>query len=62
MPQTRAVAMRAVEAAVMLMTRVGCDVQEVRTDDTYALTVTLPIDSPDPHGDRYLALLNEQTT
>jgi len=61
-PYTRAVAMRAIEAAMLLLTKVGCDVQESRTDDTYALMVTLPIDSQDPHGDRYLAVLNEQTT
>jgi hypothetical protein len=60
-PYTRAVAMRAIEAAMLLLTKVGCDVQESRTDETYVWSITPPVDSSDPHGDRYLAVLDAQT-
>jgi hypothetical protein len=54
--------MRAVNAAMLLMMKVGCEVQELVAGDTHTLTVTLPVESVDPHGDNYLNLLHAQTT
>lgn len=44
---------RCVEAAIQLLSKAGCEVQQTRKgDDRYTLSVYLPPDSTDPHGDR----------
>lgn len=46
---------KVVQAAVMLLTRAGCEVSEVRDGSRVTLDIHIPADSADPHGD---ALVN----
>jgi hypothetical protein len=46
---------KVVQAAVMLLTRAGCEVSEVRDGSHVTLDIHIPADSADPHGD---ALVN----
>lgn len=58
---TTAVKEKIVWAAVELMRRAGLDVVENRIGDTVRLTVIIPPESTDPHGDRLKALKSAQS-
>lgn len=53
-----AVKQRVVQAAVMLLTKSGCEVTETKHADGITLDVFIPPDSTDVHGDNLRAVLS----
>lgn len=51
---SRTVKMLTVEAAQRVLTRAGCIVTRAVHGDVVTLSIRLPDDSDDPHGDRLL--------
>lgn len=49
---TRAVKEQVFKAAIRMMVMSGLQVMENRLGDTMTVTVTIPPESTDPHGDR----------
>lgn len=58
MPYNKRVREMVLKAAIQFLERSGCSVAYERASfDTALLTVTIPDDSPDPHGDNLRAVL-----
>lgn len=56
---SKGVKLKTVEAAQLLLTRVGCEVTEIREGNVFTLVVTVPEDSVDPHGDALRAAMGQ---
>ena len=59
---TSAVKEKVVWAAAELMRRAGCLVVENKLGNIVTLTVTIPPDSTDPHGDRLKAIKSAESS
>ena len=59
---TRAVKEKVIWAAIELMKRAGLLVQENKLGDRVTLTIVIPPDSVDPHGDRLKAARDAKPT